>query len=357
MHDPATDETPWLERAFLAGLLVSNLVMGLGSAWDFHWHEAVGRDSFWIPPHMLLYSGALLAMGLLAFIALRTSRKVRSLHPLVILRALHAQGYGVVGIGGATMAFAAVFDEIWHRTIGDLTIWSPPHVLGVVGGITIGMGTIIALLHASRRRILPPAWSRGGVLGLVSATLISAYFGLVPGAVMAFLPQGGSYRFFFTNNPYFLSVIATLTIPVIVTGSRSVLGKRGFELAVAVGLGLWCLQEAFHQMATPVVAETFGYAVLRPYRLFNLQFNLLVLAFMVLPPVLANRVAAFRPWGTGALIGILYVAEVAIWLAAAGNERGLSLFAVLAMIAVGALSARFGTWCGQSIRRTSIASH
>ncbi len=355
MHDPVTDGTPWLERAFLAGLLVSNLLMGLGSAWDFHWHEAIGRDSFWIPPHMLLYSGALLAMGLVFFIALRTSRKVRSVHPLAILRSLHAQGYGVVGIGGATMGFAAVFDEIWHRTIGDLTIWSPPHVLGVVGGIIIGLGTIIALLHASRR-ILPPAWGRAGVLGLVSAMLISAYFGLVPGAVMAFLPQGVSYRFFFTNNPYFLSVIATLTIPVIVTGSRSVLGKRGFELAVAVGLGLWCLQEAFHQMATPVVAETFGYAVLRPYRLFNLEFNLLVLGFMVLPPVLANRVAAIRPWGTGALIGILYVAEVAIWLGAAGTERGLSLFAVVAMIAVGALSARFGTWCGQSIRRTSTAS-
>jgi len=330
--------------------------MGLGSAWDFHWHEAVGRDSFWIPPHMLLYSGTLLATALVATIAIRASRRVRSVHPLTILRSLHAQGYAVVGIGGATMAFAAVFDEIWHRTIGDLTIWSPPHVLGVVGGIIIGLGTIIALLHASRRRILHPAWGRAAVLGLVSGVLISAYFGLVPGAVMAFLPQGVKYRFFTTHNPYFVSVIATLTIPVIVTGSRHVLGKRGFELAVAVGLGLWCLQEAFHQMATPVVAEIFGYVVRHPYGLFNLEFNLLVLAFMVLPPMLANRVVAFRPWGTGALIGILYVAEVAIWLAAAGTEHSLSLVQVGAMVAVGALSAQVGAWCGLRIRRTTLAS-
>jgi len=187
----------------------------------------------------------------------------------------------------------------------------------------------------------------------VSGVLISAYFGLVPGAVMAFLPQGVGYRFFTTNNPYFVAVIASITIPVIVTGSRHVLGKRGFELAVTVGVGLWCIQEAFHPIATPLVAETFGYTVVHPYRAFNLRFDLLVLGFMVLPPVLANRANAIHPSVTGALIGILYIGEVAIWLGVAGVERSLSIFAVVAMIAAGALSARFGAWAGRRIRRTS----
>ncbi len=352
-HPLVWREALWTERVFLAGLLVANIVMGLGSAWDFHWHEAVGRDSFWIPPHMLLYSGAVLAAGLVFLIAVRASVEVRSVNPLVIFRSLHARGYGVVGIGGATMAVAAGFDEFWHRTIGDLTIWSPPHVMGVVGGVTIGLGTMIGLLHATRRGVLPVTWGRAGVLGLVAGVFISAYFGLVPGAVMAFLPQGVDYRFFTTNNPYFVAVVASLTIPVIVTGSRSVLGKRGFELVVAVGVGLWCLQEAFHQMATPVVAETLGYVVRHPYGLFNLRFDLLVLGFMVLPPVLANRVVAFPPWVTGALIAVLYTTEVSIWLGAEGVERSLSLFGVVAMVALGALSARCGTWCGLRIRRTS----
>ncbi len=37
----ASKDIIWIERFFLAGLLVANLLMGLGSAWDFHWHEAV----------------------------------------------------------------------------------------------------------------------------------------------------------------------------------------------------------------------------------------------------------------------------------------------------------------------------
>lgn len=351
---PAAPNTVRVERFFLAGLLAANLLMGLGSAWDFHWHEAVGRDSFWIPPHMLLYFGALLAMGLVGYIALRTSREVGSIYPGVILRSLHARGYGVVVIGGATMAFAAGFDEFWHRTIGDFTIWSPPHVLGVIGGIVIGIGTMIALMRAVPRRILPPSWGRGGVLGLLAAVLISAYFGLVPGAVMAFLPLGATYNFFTTKSPYFVSVIASLTIPVIVTGSPHLLGRRAFELAVLVGFGLWCLQEAFHQLATPIVAETFGYAVKHPYGLLDLRFNLLVLGFMILPPLLANRVGAIRPTAKGAIIAVLYLGEVAIWLGAAGVERSLSVVTVVAIIVLGSLSALLGSWCGHLVRRTAF---
>ncbi len=321
----------WVDRLFLVGLLVAGAFMGLGSAWDFHWHEVIGRDSFWIPPHMLIYSGTLLATTLVFLIGLRTSAEVRSANPLVVLRALDSQGYGVVGIGGLTMAVAAGFDEFWHRTIGDLTIWSPPHVMGVIGGVIIGLGTIIALLHASRRHLLPRRWGRIGVLGIVASVLVSAYFGLIPGAVMAFTPQRATYRFFTTNNPYFVAVIATITIPVIVTGAQRVLGRRGFEFAAVVGVGLWCLQEAFHEVATPVVAGVFGYVVKHPYGILNLRFDLLVLGFMLLPPLVASRLAATQPWMAGSLLGVLYTAEVAIWLSIVGLTQSLSVPAVLVL--------------------------
>src|ERR671939_458916 len=43
-------------RVWAIGLLgVFVIVMGLGSTWDVKWHYAIGRDSFWIPPHLLLY--------------------------------------------------------------------------------------------------------------------------------------------------------------------------------------------------------------------------------------------------------------------------------------------------------------
>ncbi len=342
----------WVERFILAGLLVSNIIMGLGSAWDFHWHEAIGRDSFWIPPHMLIYTGTAVALALAFVVALRTGVEVRSASPLVMLQSLHSHGYSVVGIGGATMAGAAVFDEIWHRTIGDLTIWSPPHVLGVVGGIIIGLGIMIALLHASRRQTLPSSWCHVGVLGIMASVLIAGFFGLVPAAVMAFLPKGATYRFFTTQNPYFAAVVASLTIPAVVTGTQRLLGKRGFEAVVIVALGLWSMQEAFHQAATPLVAEQLGY-VLRPSGFVDLRFELLVLGFMLLPPLVANRLAVSRPVPAGALMGVLYVAEVAIGLGLVQRMGNFPALPVVVMITLGAISAGLGILCGDWIGRVA----
>src|SRR5260221_11982090 len=40
----------------------------LGLAWDRQWHDLVGRDQFWIPPHIMIYTGigaaGLIALGL-----------------------------------------------------------------------------------------------------------------------------------------------------------------------------------------------------------------------------------------------------------------------------------------------------
>src|SRR5579872_3910620 len=49
-----------------AWLLLCSLLPGeLGLAWDIRWHLWLGRNSFWIPPHMMLYS-AVGAVGLIA---------------------------------------------------------------------------------------------------------------------------------------------------------------------------------------------------------------------------------------------------------------------------------------------------
>ncbi len=306
---------------------------------------------------MLIYTGTALAMALVLLIWLRMSIKVPSANPRVVLPTLHAQGYGVVGIGATTLVVAAGFDELWHRTIGDLTIWSPPHVMGVVGGIIIGLGTMIALLHASHRQILPPGYGQIGILGIEASVLISAYFGLVPGAVMAFTPQGESYRFFTTQDPYFVAVVASAAIPAIVTGTRRVSGRHGFELAAVLALGLWCLQEAYHQVATPLVADVFRYVVRHPYGLSNLRLNLLVLGFMLMPPLMVNRLTFLQPLLAGGLIAELYAAGVALWLAAVGVGRGPSILALAVIITLGAISSKLGTFCGYWIRRVGSAGN
>jgi hypothetical protein len=38
-------------------LMYFSIQGSFGLAWDIQWRASVGRDSFWTPPHILVYSG------------------------------------------------------------------------------------------------------------------------------------------------------------------------------------------------------------------------------------------------------------------------------------------------------------
>src|SRR5262249_17871479 len=58
---PATD-TLRVRRAVLWALLASKLLASWGVRWDIQWHVRIGRDSFWIPPHVMTYAGVSLVV-------------------------------------------------------------------------------------------------------------------------------------------------------------------------------------------------------------------------------------------------------------------------------------------------------
>src|SRR5207245_6619995 len=53
-------ESLGLYRAALWVLLGANLLAGWGVQWEIMWHVLIGRDSFWIPPHVMIYGGVTL---------------------------------------------------------------------------------------------------------------------------------------------------------------------------------------------------------------------------------------------------------------------------------------------------------
>jgi hypothetical protein len=73
-----------------------------------------------------------------------------------LLRIFHAPlGFFLAGFGALTMALAAPFDNYWHQLYGvDVTLWSPFHMMGLIGAGIAYLGSAYALaseLVRSRR--------------------------------------------------------------------------------------------------------------------------------------------------------------------------------------------------------------
>jgi len=111
----------WLSKeTFVWRAIAAPLILtGVGGAWDVWWHRMVGRDSFWEPPHIMIYGGVMLAVAL-GFAAWRIHRNTLWRNIALALLAIPL--------------VVAPFDEVWHAIFGkeDITsvwiIWSPPHV-------------------------------------------------------------------------------------------------------------------------------------------------------------------------------------------------------------------------------------
>src|SRR5438552_16805130 len=64
-------------RVALWGIVVGKLVGGWGVQWDIQWHVQIGRDSFWIPPHVMTYAGVtLVVLGAFGVLAIDTLRRL-----------------------------------------------------------------------------------------------------------------------------------------------------------------------------------------------------------------------------------------------------------------------------------------
>ncbi|HEY3116440.1 MAG TPA: hypothetical protein VGK54_06840 [Chloroflexota bacterium] len=147
-----------LRSAAFTVLTLASLLGMAGGTWDAAWHVTLLRESFWTPPHMLLYGGtglALLGAGAGILGAWLSGQSPLRSRP----------GFVVAAIGAAIVVGAAPLDDYWHRTFGaDVDVWSFPHLVGLSGGAIVYLGAILALETVARRFALtrpnPPAAER-----------------------------------------------------------------------------------------------------------------------------------------------------------------------------------------------------
>jgi len=110
-------------RSILIRLITTALFTAvLAGTWDVWWHGALGRESFWSPPHLLLYSSVLVAIGTGFYGWWKTREQAWKWLALVLF----------------LIPASAPFDELWHRIFGveqvnsPLIVWSPPHIILVL---------------------------------------------------------------------------------------------------------------------------------------------------------------------------------------------------------------------------------
>src|SRR3989344_4292600 len=114
----------------------------LAGTWDAWWHGALGRESLWSPPHLLLYFSVIVAVvfGIYGYYQFKEKRW-RTLALVLLL-----------------VPLSAPLDEIWHRIFGvedlssPLIIWSPPH-LAIIFSLIASMVFLLPILRRDTKEM------------------------------------------------------------------------------------------------------------------------------------------------------------------------------------------------------------
>ena len=127
------------------------LVAGVGFCSDVRWHVSLGRDdALFTAPHTAIVLGLMTIFGsafIGEFFATATKANVGVRIPVIGIRVPYsALAMGLIGfcaLSGFPM------DELWHKAYGiDVTMWSPTHLLMIVGAAVSPLASWLALGEA-----------------------------------------------------------------------------------------------------------------------------------------------------------------------------------------------------------------
>lgn len=257
------------KETFLARAVLVAFCAGItGLMWDAWWHVAVGRDTFWEPPHFMLYTAVALAV-------------IFSLYGWHLKR---EKVWRNLAIAAGLVVLSAPFDDFWHRWYGieNLStiwiVWSPPHL--VLFGTLIG-GALLALPLLKRRpepvHLLLGSYAWGCILTM-SAVVVAPLYPFGPYHIWGFAGAG---------------IHAALLVLILLFAGRWS-GLLGSTFASIVFLALYFL----HAAATPA-----SWVVIPP---FNNPPPFAIFFSMVIPALIVDTRRRIPWWATGIFAGLAY---------------------------------------------------
>jgi len=273
----------------LPGILtIAYLLVGIGALlqiggghWDVTWHSLKKPETFFTPPHAIVYTGVLLSLsiGIMAII-LRIRHKFETRFVKFLQYAL---------IGSLLQLFSGGFDLWWHSNFGFDGLLSPPHVVLVSGMILNAFAGAFGL--AKMNSITKPT----RVMKTASVISFTALWMSSVGMVMLFtLPFSKGDYFNFNPDPTFAAVLASIALPII--GPLMImLGSRTIPIPYPA-TALTGLYMTVNGIAT--IAAHYAIAPALPYYLLNIL--LAVALDLVLKRNVSDKIKATV---TGAIIG------------------------------------------------------
>jgi hypothetical protein len=228
------------------------IALQIGAAnWDIIWHGITDVESFFTPPHTVLYSGVVLTIGsvfigIIQYVrpgeingekereheqqqthidkpgeltttnkSLSSSSFLTSLHYFIQSLIKIPYPIKLVAIGTIIEIFSGGFDSWWHYNFGFDGLLSPPHLLLTIGMLTSVYGALMGIYNLLQNNSHSDN-SRSTLLKIsFIVTYAVAWIVSVNTIFMFSLPYSKGQYFDFNPNPLAAIFIASITIPFI----------------------------------------------------------------------------------------------------------------------------------------------
>jgi hypothetical protein len=196
------------EIIFLIGSILTSLgilLVTVGGSWDITNHLLSKPETFFSPPHALMYSGVTVTLigVVLSFVGWKNLQKFKNSYFL---------SFKIKLIGIGLLTGAGPFDFIWHSYFGLDGLLSPPHFTLITGMFLCSVGGMIGIsrylkFHNSKSiskyllilAVIPVWLSASGIISSLS------------------LPFSSTDFFQFNPEPTFAFIVASLAYPFLIS--------------------------------------------------------------------------------------------------------------------------------------------
>jgi hypothetical protein len=128
----------------------------------------------------------------------------------------------------AVTVLAAPIDDLWHRLFGiDVTLWSPPHLMGILGVVINGWACLIIAREVFADR---PRSRRAAMIVTGAGLYGSLHLTVDPTFRLAYLYGGVSF--------YSFAILGSLVLPFALLPTARVSGSRWAPMAALVLVAL-----------------------------------------------------------------------------------------------------------------------